>query len=158
MKEGGTMREGPITQITAVVFLRARSLTPRGRDRASEALNLATQRAWCREMAQDLEAVIAGEYIEYGGTGPVARRPVVQQMLADLRTRSDIRYLIVASPDRLARTPRDTEEIQAAIQASGAELVYAVDLFRSYRCNPGMNYPHPGLAVDESLPMEGGSW
>jgi len=130
------MNEGPITQVDAVMFLRARHLTAAGRDRDSEERDIARQRQLCQEAAEMYDALIVGEYIEYGGTGPIRRRPVVQRMLDELQTRPTVRFVITVSHDRLARMPRDFQAVEERITAARALIVVVDHLTASYRCNP----------------------
>lgn len=130
------MNNGPIIRGNAVVFLRARSLIADGRDHDAEERQIASQRALCHAAAEQTRAVILGEYVEYGGTGPIARRPVLRRMLGDLGTLLGVRYVLVTSLDRLARLPADAAAISEAIQAAGAHILSAADLPRTYLCDP----------------------
>jgi hypothetical protein len=121
------MTEGPIIQATAVMFLRARHITADGRNHDAEETNIASQRELCRLAAGQIEARIAGEYVEYGGTGPIGARPVVCQMLTGLGTLLGARYVLVTSFDRLARQPDDFTAIAEAIRAAGATSYMLAD-------------------------------
>ncbi|MGH3722243.1 MAG: recombinase family protein [Pseudonocardiaceae bacterium] len=83
------------------------------------------QRAVCEQTARELNAQVIREYVEYGGTGSIDKRPAVRFMLDELRARHDATYLIVARTDRLARQGDDWARISREIQAAGAELVTA---------------------------------
>jgi DNA invertase Pin-like site-specific DNA recombinase len=107
----------------AVVFVRARRLGSNGRHPAIEAKQVEAQRDACLKIAERLGADIVEEYIEYGGTGKVERRPVVHQLLDRLRTDHGIDYLIVASLDRLARRRDDWAVISLELEAAHVELV-----------------------------------
>lgn len=122
------MKEGPITQANAVVFLRARHITAVGRDHESEERDIARQRAYCQSAAERLGFTIVKEYVEYGGTGPIAVRPVVRHMLGDLRSLLGVQYVLAFSLDRLARKPEDLRELEQRVQAAGAELLVASGL------------------------------
>jgi hypothetical protein len=128
MTGGKTMTGGLIIQDYAVVFLRARHLTANGRNHDSEIRHVASQRELYRAAAEQIDAHIVREYVEYGGTGLVARRPVARQMLGELGTLLGVRYVLVTSLDRLARKPSDVAAITGAIQAAGAHLVTATGL------------------------------
>lgn len=117
------MTEGPIIQANAVVFLRARHITAHGGDHESEEHDIDRQRAYCQSAAERLGATIVKEYVEYGGTGPIRSRPILSRMLGDLRTLLGIQYVLVFSLDRLVRKPEDLQELEEAIQASGARLM-----------------------------------
>lgn len=122
------MTEGPITQSNAVVFLRTRHITAAGRDHDSEKRDIARQRAYCHSAAERLRFTIVKEYVEYGGTGSVASRPVVRHMLSDLRGLLGVRYVLAFSLDRLARKPEHLRELEQQVQAAGAELLQASGL------------------------------
>lgn len=149
------MTKGPIIQVSAVVFLRARHITADGRNHSSEERDIASQRALCRGAAEQIDARIAGEYVEYGGTGPIATRPVVRQMLGDLSTFGCVRYVLVAHPDRIGRKPSDVTAITELVRAAGAHLVSASDLPRTYLCNPGESSFGFTLADNQPLPKGG---
>ncbi|MGH3193112.1 MAG: recombinase family protein, partial [Streptosporangiaceae bacterium] len=126
-----------ITQANAVMFLRARHVTAHGRDPESEERNIARQRAYCRSAAERLGATIIREYVEHGGTGPIRSRPILSQMLGDLRTLLGVQHVLVFSLDRLARKPEDLYELEQAIQATGARLIEVSGLpVSAYYCNP----------------------
>jgi hypothetical protein len=160
MTGGKTMTEGPVIQDCAVVFLRARHLTADGRNHDSEIRHVASQRELCRAAAEQIDASVVKEYVEYGGTGLVATRPVVRQMLEDLRTllAVAVRYILVASTDRLARKPSDVAAITGAIFAAGAYLVTAADLPGAYLCNPGESFLAHAPTNNEPPQTLGGSW
>jgi len=151
------MTKGPIIQANVVVFLRARHITADGRNHSSEERDIASQRALCRGAAEQIDARIVREYVEYGGTGPIATRPMVRQMLGDLGTLQGIRYVLVAHPDRIARKPRDATAITELVRAAGAHLLSASDLPRTYLCSPGESSFGFTLTYDQPLP-KGGSW
>jgi hypothetical protein len=158
MKGGKTMTEGPIIQAGAVVFLRARHLTADGRNHDSENRDIARQRLICQDAAAMCGAPIAREYVEYGGTGPITRRPVVQRMLDELTTLPNVRYVITVSHDRLARLPSDFRAVEEALIAAGAHLVIATDLPRAYFCNPNEAFFDLTPTNDEPPRTKGGSW
>lgn len=129
------MNKGPIIQANAVVFLRARVLTANDRNHEAEERQIESQRALCQVAAEQVSAVIVHEYIEYGGTGPIRRRPALRRMLGDLATLLGVRYVLVASLDRLARAPVDAMAIQEAVEAAGAHILSAADLPRTNFCD-----------------------
>lgn len=117
------MNEGPIIQGNAVMFLRARNITANGRDRESEERDIAYQRRYCQAKADQLRATVVKEYVEYGGTGSIASRPVIRQMLSDLRILLGVRYVLVVNLDRLARQPADLRELEQRIRAAGVDVL-----------------------------------
>lgn len=122
----------------AVIFLRSRHLTADGRDPGTEQHDIALQRDYCQRYADQLGATVVREYVEHGGTGPIATRPVVGRMLADLRTLLGVRYVLVVGIDRLARRPADLAELTEQIQAAGANLV---------EVSQQVHYRHPDAVV-----------
>jgi hypothetical protein len=151
------MTEGPIIQAGVVVFLRARHLTANGRNHSSEERDIASQRQLCRQAAEQIDAVIVREYVEHGGTGPIAKRPIVRQLIGDLGTLLGVRYVLVAHPDRIARRPSDALAITEAIQAAGAHLVTAGDLPSAYRRNPSESFLGLTSTNDQLPRTKGGS-
>lgn len=137
MKGEEAMIEGPITQVSAVMFLRARHVTVDGRHHKGEECDVARQRAYCQSKAEQLGVTILKEYVEYGGTEPISRRPVMRGMLGDLRTLPDVQYVLSFSLDRLARKPEDLPELEQQVQAAGANLLDASGLpVAAYYCYP----------------------
>ena len=112
----------------AVLFLRARHPGPAGPDRVMEAQLIDMQRQLCTEVARVLGATIVREYAEYGGTGAIERRPQVKRLLDDLHTLTDVAYVIVSSPDRLARKRADDNVVQRALDATNTRLIVASDI------------------------------
>jgi DNA invertase Pin-like site-specific DNA recombinase len=111
----------------------------------------------CEAAAEEIGAAIVHEYIEYGGTGPIAARPAIRQMLGDVGRLLGIRYVLVASLDRLARKPADAAAIQEAVQAAGASLISADTLPRTYLCDP--HEAAIGFTMTDTEPQpKGGTW
>lgn len=150
------MTRGPIIQANALVFLRARSMTAGGRNHEAEERQIASQRELCHRAAEQIGACVVKEYVEYGGTGPIARRPMLRQMLGDLSTFLGVRYVLVASLDRLARMPADAAAIQEAVQMAGAHILSAADLPRTYLCDPREAAFGPALGDDQPSRTKGG--
>jgi len=152
------MTEGPIIQGNAVVFLRARVLGPEGRDRAAENHSLERQRERCKLAAENLGARIVKEYVEHTGTGPVAFRPVLREMLetiGELAVHENVRFVLAASLDRLSRQPGHLQTITDVIQAAGARLLITEDW-------PGgdlseLGIPAPATSTIQPQ-LKGGSW
>lgn len=113
------------THSTAIIFLRARYLGQGDRDREIELHMIAAQREACEQAAERLGAEIIREYVEYGGTSSIDKRPELRLLLDELRALRDVRYVIVTSPDRLARTMTDWTTIRFELEAAGAELIIA---------------------------------
>ncbi len=109
----------------AAIFIRARSLGFGDQDSWIEAAQAGYQRKVCSAAAEQLGAQPIREYIEHGGTGAIDKRPELRLMLDELRALHDARYVIVTSPDRLARKTTDWDAIRFELDAAGAELVIA---------------------------------
>jgi DNA invertase Pin-like site-specific DNA recombinase len=114
------------TQPGVVMLLRARRLgADHQRSPGIEDAIIEAQRRACRHAAEQLNARLVREYVEHGGTGTIGKRPVLRLLLDELRALRDVRYVIVAKPDRLARRRYDLATIQFELEAAGAELVVA---------------------------------
>jgi len=107
------------------MWLRSRVILRDERDYAAEDRHLAAQRQACEIAATNLDAAIIQEYAEHGGTGAIAKRPVVRQMLDELLALRDVDYVITAGLDRLARNARDLHAIRLELEVAGVELVIA---------------------------------
>jgi DNA invertase Pin-like site-specific DNA recombinase len=114
------------TQPGAVMLLRARHL---GSDHLPspglEDAIIDAQRRACQHVAGQLNAQLVREYVEHGRTGAMDKRPTLRLLLDELRALRDVRYVIVAKADRLARRRDDLAAIQFELEAAGAELVSA---------------------------------
>jgi DNA invertase Pin-like site-specific DNA recombinase len=106
----------------AVLYLRVSSIGQVRRAESAEGFSIEAQREGCRRKAAELEATIAGEYIDYAESAKTANRPQLKAMLSRLEA-GDIDYVIVHKLDRLARSRADDVAIVAAIRAAGARLV-----------------------------------
>jgi DNA invertase Pin-like site-specific DNA recombinase len=84
---------------------------------------VAHQRAACEQAAEALDAEIIREYVEYGGTGRLDKRPTLRLMLDELRALRDVNYVIATGHDRLTRNVHDMTALSFEIDAAGAELV-----------------------------------
>jgi DNA invertase Pin-like site-specific DNA recombinase len=109
----------------AALFLRARVLGRSGRDDQAESHLIEGQRQACEQAAKRLQAAVVREYVEYGGTGAIERRPVMRQMLDELLALRDVDYLVTPGLDRLARSSADMAALQLTLEAAGVELVCA---------------------------------
>ncbi|MBV9857241.1 MAG: recombinase family protein [Streptosporangiaceae bacterium] len=119
-------------QKRAVTFIRARHLGSSGRHPAIEAMQVEAQGDACKKLAEQLGAAVVDEYVEYGGTGKIAHRPVLMRLLDRLRTDPTIDYLIVASLDRLARSRADWAAIRLELEAANVTLIMA-DAAQSFK-------------------------
>jgi len=112
----------------AIVFIRTRHVGSDAPTAIEQQITM--QRVACQETARALNAVVIREYVEYGGTDRLERRPTVRQMLAELGQTRDVRYLITYGADRLARRTADFAEIEQTTSAAGVDLAFADNLTR----------------------------
>jgi DNA invertase Pin-like site-specific DNA recombinase len=111
---------------TAVAFLRARYLgSDHAHDRSLEERMIDAQRQTCQQLADRLDATIIREYVEFGGTGSIDKRPQLRLMLDELRALHDATYVITENPDRISRRVADWNAVHLELEASGAKLVTA---------------------------------
>ena len=119
----------------AILFIRARNDGPDGQAATDRQIQM--QREAAERAARKLGVQITREYVERGGTDRLERRPIVRQMLAELRQARDAAYVLTYSGDRLARRSADFIAIDDAISASGAELVFSREVLTpSYETYP----------------------
>jgi site-specific DNA recombinase len=112
-------------QKRAVLYLRVSTEEQADTDYNAEGYSLPAQREACQRLADQLDAIVVGEYVDRGESAKSAKRPELQRMLTRLREQSDIDYVIVHKVDRLARNRRDDVEIDLVIRAAGARLASA---------------------------------
>ena len=109
----------------AVLYLRVSTEEQADTDYNAEGYSLPAQREACTRLADQLGAIIVGEYVDRGESAKSAKRPRLQDMLKRLRDQADVDYVIVHKVDRLARNRKDDVEIDLVIRAAGARLVSA---------------------------------
>jgi DNA invertase Pin-like site-specific DNA recombinase len=83
---------------------------------------IAGQRQACQRRAHQLGATTVAEYVDVG-SGLNADRPGLQRLLADLRAREDVAFVITADHARIARSLLVYAEVTAAIEHAGARLM-----------------------------------
>jgi site-specific DNA recombinase len=108
----------------AVILLRVSSPSQVRTDYDPEGLSLPSQREACERKAKAVGADPVLEYIEPGVSGGLlVKRKVFLQMIADIRERGDIDYVIVWSVSRWARNQEDHWTARGLINRAGAKLV-----------------------------------
>lgn len=113
----------PITK-QAAILLRVSSRGQVETDYDPEGLSLPAQRVECERKAAAVGAKPVLEYIEPGVSGGLLiKRKVFRQMLADIRERGDIDYVIVWSVSRWARNQEDHWTARGMINRAGAKLI-----------------------------------
>ncbi len=110
----------------AFVFIRV-STVKQIRGDSEEGLSLPVQRAMCQRKADDLSAEIVGEYVERQSAKSAAKMEVQQRMLADLRLRGDIDYVIVPKMERFSRKRFDEAIVGRELEELGVELQSATE-------------------------------
>lgn len=113
--------------LTAFLYLRVSSPGQVNKDFDPEGYSIPGQREACTMRTRSLEALVIGEYVEYGVSGrDASKRPALQKMLADLRVaRPD--YVVIYDLSRLARNRLDDAMLLMQIEATGARLVSVVE-------------------------------
>jgi site-specific DNA recombinase len=108
----------------AVILLRVSSPGQVRTDYDPEGLSLPSQRQACERKAASVGAKPVLEYIEPGVSGGLlVKRKVFRKMLADIRERGDIDYVIVWSVSRWARNQEDHWTARGMINRAGAKLI-----------------------------------
>jgi site-specific DNA recombinase len=109
----------------AVLYLRVSTEEQADTDYNAEGYSLPAQREACQRLADQLGAIVVGEYVDRGESAKSAKRAELQRMLKRLQEQGDVDYVIVHKVDRLARNRQDDVEIDLVIRSSGARLVSA---------------------------------
>ncbi|HTZ88587.1 MAG TPA: recombinase family protein [Solirubrobacteraceae bacterium] len=108
----------------AALLLRVSSPSQVKTDYDPEGLSLPAQREAATRKAHSLDAEIVREYIEPGFSGGfIHKRKVFRQMIADIRDKQDIDYVIVWSVSRWARNQEDHWVARGMINRAGATLI-----------------------------------
>lgn len=111
----------------AVYYLRVSSRGQLETDYDDEGFSIAGQRVHCERAAAQREAICVDEYVERAESAKTDDRPALEAMLARIRTRRDIDYVIVWKVDRLARNRRDDANMVFEIELAGAKLISATE-------------------------------
>lgn len=114
----------------AVLYLRVSSFKQIRPD-DPEGLSIPDQRLACQQYAERLGAEIAMEYIERSSAKSAKTRPALQNMLADLRSRSDIDYVIFWKLERFARKTFDVAIVGQELEDMGIEICSASEYIDS---------------------------
>ncbi len=111
----------------AVLYLRVSSRGQMETDYDDDGLSIAAQRARCADEAAKNGAEVVEEYVERAESAKTNGRPELQRMLARIRQRRDIDYVIVWKVDRFARNRRDDANMLFEIESTGARLLSATE-------------------------------
>jgi site-specific DNA recombinase len=110
-------------QAEAVLYLRVSTKEQAEAGGEVEGYSIPAQREACKKQAKELGAIVVDEYVDRGESARSANRPELQRLLADVKTRPGIRYVIVHKIDRLARNREDDIAINVALKKADVQLV-----------------------------------
>ena len=86
-----------------------------------EGISIPAQRAACLRKAEQMGVTVTDEYVEPGKSATsMDRRPVFQQMMAELRTNRETSYVIVYNLSRLNRNRVDDPPVLMTMRSPGA--------------------------------------
>jgi site-specific DNA recombinase len=111
----------------AFVLLRVSSSGQTRRDGAEDGYSIEMQRSACRGKAKELGAEIAGEWTAPAESASRGFYKTLTELLAALKARGDIAYVIVYKLDRFARDELTNFAAYAQLKQAGAELVSATE-------------------------------
>jgi site-specific DNA recombinase len=114
--------EGPGFDKKAAIYLRVSTFRQIRPDNV-EGLSIPDQRLNCQQKAAQLGAEVTLEYVEHASAKTASGRPALQRMLADLKLRDDIDYVIVWKLDRFARKRFDEAIVGQQIEDLGIEFI-----------------------------------
>lgn len=90
-------------------------------DRRVTVLSLERQRQACEEYAHALGRRVSAIYADIGVSGLSEHRPALDQLMLDLE-RGHIRCVVMADPDRLARSRQVEQRLQQRVRRKGATI------------------------------------
>lgn len=90
-------------------------------DRTGEALAVTRQLEDCRALAERLGWEVVGEHVDNDTSATTGRRPQYEAMLERLRA-GQAGGIVAYAPDRLARRPRDLEDVLDLAERHGVRL------------------------------------
>jgi DNA invertase Pin-like site-specific DNA recombinase len=109
-------------------YLRVSTLKQVKREFNPEGLSLPDQRRAVKAKADSLDAEIEEEFLEKGRSATtVDKRPAFARMLAAIKARGDIDYVIVDSLSRANRNRIEDALMVMALRAAGVEVVSATE-------------------------------
>ncbi len=108
----------------AAFYLRVSTSSQVKTDYNPEGISLPAQREGCEIKRAELGAEIVREFIEPGRTATsIDKRPVFQEMLAWVKERGDIDYIIVYHFNRIFRDSVDSHVTKRALKKVGTRIV-----------------------------------
>ena len=110
----------------AVFYLRVSTTGQVETDYDPEGLSIPAQRVACARKAEQMGVTVVGEYVEPGRSATtIAKRPVFQQMMAELKHERTADYVIVYNLSRLNRNRVDDAYVLMAMRGMGVTLISA---------------------------------
>lgn len=103
----------------AALYLRVSTVGQVGRAFSEEGYSIETQRERCHRKAQELEADVVDEYIDYGDSARYANRSQFQALLRRAREQRDLDYVVVYNVSRFARKMEDDVVIATDLERLG---------------------------------------
>ncbi|GAA0532658.1 hypothetical protein GCM10010172_11810 [Paractinoplanes ferrugineus] len=116
------------TRKRAFIYLRVSSVGQVNTDYDPEGISLPAQRSAIQRRARELDADIVAEFVEPGRSATtVDGRPVFQEMMARLKAKPDIDYVIVYARSRLHRNSIDAAITKRDLRSAGVILISIMD-------------------------------
>ncbi len=106
----------------AMLYLRV-STSRQVRGDGIEGLSIPEQRLACQQKAASLNAEVVMEYVERESAKTATKRPVLQRMLAEMKLRGDVDYVIVWKIDRFARNRFDEAIVGRQLEELGVQFI-----------------------------------
>ncbi|MDQ1713067.1 MAG: Resolvase, terminal domain [Frankiaceae bacterium] len=105
----------------AIIYMRLANIS----DADLEGDAFARQRAACLAAAGQLDAEVVGVHADSGYSGTSALRPGLNELLAELRGRQDVAYVIVSDLGRWSRQHRLFTDLMQRLNDTRVRLVVA---------------------------------
>jgi transcriptional regulator with XRE-family HTH domain len=117
--QGGGMK-------TAVLYLRVSTPSQVQTDYDPEGISIPAQRVACERKAEQMGLTVVGEYMEPGRSATtIEKRPVFQDMLAQIKAERDVDYVIVYNLSRLNRNRVDDMKVIMMMRSLKVTLISA---------------------------------
>ena len=106
----------------ALIYLRVSTASQAAKGDDPDGYSIPAQRLACLRKADELEAELAGEFVDRAESARSAQRPALQELLRTIE-QDDVDYVIVHKIDRLARNRADDVEITMRLRNAGVRLI-----------------------------------
>jgi DNA invertase Pin-like site-specific DNA recombinase len=107
----------------AVLYLRVSTSKQANKDNDPDGYSLPAQEDACRRKAEALGAEVIAVFVDRGESAKTADRREFQRMLAFVKERGGIDFVILDKVDRFARNRRDDANLMFELRTAGAQLV-----------------------------------